>query len=60
MSQNPTKICLSIASVPVLIGIVAVRRTLESLQAVGIASEELFRGSRLPVLHFPVSNPNRD
>jgi len=37
----------------VLMGIVSIQAVGSWLQAAGVASEEVFRGDRLPVLHFP-------
>ena len=44
---------VSLAATPWLGAIVAIRATQELLEQVGLASEEIFRGDRLPVLHFP-------
>lgn len=38
-----------------LLGILVTDAVLSWLQAAGINSEEVFRGDRLPVLHFPDS-----
>jgi hypothetical protein len=45
---------VSLAATPCLLAIVAAAATQELLARVGSASEEVFRGDRLPVLHFPV------
>jgi hypothetical protein len=45
---------VSLAATPCLVAIVAATATQELLERVGLASEEVFRGDRLPVLHFPV------
>ncbi|GAC1481586.1 MAG: hypothetical protein NVS2B14_21020 [Chamaesiphon sp.] len=52
----PTEILLSIATGQVLLGMLAVQASSKWLQAAGIASEEVFRGDRLPILDFPSSN----
>lgn len=56
--QIPTEILLSLATGPFLLGIVGVQMLQEWLSAAGLASEEVFRGDRLPVLHFPNSEPS--
>jgi len=54
-SQIPAQIWVSIATAPVLAGILGVQILGEWLQNAGRFSEEVFRGDRLPVLHFPPS-----
>ncbi len=49
----PTEFLLSLATAPVLLGVVSIEAIGSWLQAAGVASEEVFRGDRLPVLHFP-------
>ncbi len=44
---------VSLVVTPWLLTVVVVRATQEILEQVGLASEEIFRGDRLPVLHFP-------
>lgn len=53
----PTEILLSLATGPLLLGILAAKASLEFLQAVGSASEEVFRGASLPILDFPDNQP---
>ncbi len=48
-------IWLSLATVPMLLGIVGIKAASDLLSAIGQGSEEVFRGDRLPVLHFPDS-----
>ncbi|WP_309742355.1 hypothetical protein [Chamaesiphon sp. OTE_20_metabat_361] len=43
---------VSIVAAPWLSAIVSVRAAGSFLEQLGIASEEMFRGDRLPVLHF--------
>jgi hypothetical protein len=43
---------VSIAATPWLSAIVSVRAASSFLEQLGLASEEMFRGDRLPVLHF--------
>ncbi len=44
---------VSLAATPWLAAIVGVRAAGEFIEQLGLASEEIFRGDRLPVLHFP-------
>jgi hypothetical protein len=50
-SIAPT-LLVSLAATPWLLAIVAVKATQDLLEQVGLASEEIFRGDRLPVLHL--------
>lgn len=52
-SGIPTEFLLSLATAPMLLGVLAIDVVGSWLQAAGVASEEVFRGDRLPVLHFP-------
>ena len=52
-SPMPTDFLLSLAVSPMLLGVLATDALLSWLTSVGISSEEVFRGERLPVLHFP-------
>ncbi|MEW6494386.1 MAG: hypothetical protein AB1589_18010 [Cyanobacteriota bacterium] len=54
-SQMPTDLLLSLAVGPMLLGVLATDALVSWLTSVGIGSEEVFRGERLPVLHFPES-----
>lgn len=51
-----TSILVSLATTPWLLTIVAIRATEKLLERTGVASEEIFRGDRLPVIHFPTDN----
>jgi hypothetical protein len=44
---------VSLASVPILSTLITVRAVLDHLEQIGVGSEEIFRGDRLPVLPFP-------
>jgi hypothetical protein len=44
---------VSLAATPLLGAIVATHATGRFLAQLGVMSEEIFRGDRLPVLHFP-------
>jgi hypothetical protein len=45
---------VSLAATPWLATIVTVRAASGLLEQVGLISEEIFRGDRLPVLHLPI------
>ena len=49
----PQSVILQAGTVSVLTLVLAEKATREALIAVGQASEELFRGERLPMLDFP-------
>ena len=51
----PSDILLSLLALPMLGGLVAAGAAAEFVASIGIESEEVFRGSRLPVLNFPQS-----
>ena len=46
---------VSLAATPWLVAIVTLDAAGKLLEQLGLASEEIFRGDRLPVLHLPVS-----
>lgn len=48
-------ILLSLAAWPLLGGLLAAKASASFVSAIGSQSEEVFRGSRLPVLNFPHS-----
>lgn len=50
----PSDALIAGMTLPMLLGWYSVRAISEGLQSLGQASEEIFRGDRLPVLHFPV------
>ena len=54
-ARKPTEFLLSLAVGPLLLGVLATDAIFSWLQTTGINSEEVFRGERLPVLHFPES-----
>ncbi|TAG95034.1 MAG: hypothetical protein EAZ09_09240 [Oscillatoriales cyanobacterium] len=57
-SQNcliSSDLVLSLITLPLLGGFLAAKATAEFVSSIGIESEEVFRGSRLPVLNFPHS-----
>lgn len=47
---------VSLAATPWLGAIVATHATGRFLTQLGVMSEEIFRGDRLPVLHFPLGS----
>jgi hypothetical protein len=49
----PIDFLLSLATGPLLLGVVSLEAAFRGLQTSGINSEELFRGDRLPLLPFP-------
>lgn len=50
----PQQILLQVGTAPLLLAVVAGKAAAETMQAIGQASEEVFRGDRLPVIKFPV------
>ncbi|HEY9615757.1 MAG TPA: hypothetical protein V6C64_02880 [Microcoleaceae cyanobacterium] len=50
--QSPD-LWLSLATVPILLGVLGGRAIAQAMQEVGQLSEEIFRGDRLPLLTFP-------
>ncbi|WP_228035492.1 hypothetical protein [Oculatella sp. LEGE 06141] len=49
----PSEILLSLATPPVLLFLLGSKAVAELAQELGQASEEIFRGDRLPVLNLP-------
>jgi hypothetical protein len=52
----PQSFLLQMGTASVMMLLLAEKATVETLQALGEASEELFRGDRLPFLDFPEQN----
>ncbi|KAM3090215.1 hypothetical protein ACKFKG_30690 [Phormidesmis sp. 146-35] len=52
---NP-EVLLGLATLPVLVGLVGVNAIAQSVQELGMLSEEIFRGDRLPVLNLSDSS----
>ncbi|MDR9402621.1 MAG: hypothetical protein RI580_04210 [Halothece sp. Uz-M2-17] len=50
--QEQIDMALSLLTLPFLMGIVGARSLQEGLISLGEASEEVFRGDRLPILHL--------
>lgn len=61
--ENPLgispEIWLSLATAPVLAVLLLGKVTTEMLEAIGQASEEVFRGERLPLQPFPKHPPGK-
>ena len=51
---------ISLATGPMLLGILSVKSLSEFVQQIGVASEEIFRGDRLPVLTMPIPEHEND
>ena len=49
---------LSLATPPLLVALVGSKLVTEAVRELGLLSEEIFRGDRLPVLNFPKSEPS--
>ncbi len=49
----PQSLLLQIGTASILLLLIAEKNTHQALQALGTASEEVFRGDRLPILDFP-------
>lgn len=57
----PPELLLSLVTAPVLLALVGSKALTAAVRELGVLSEELFRGDRLPVLHFPsATDPNPD
>ncbi len=50
----PSQLLLQLGAGSTLVALLAGKAVAETLQAIGQASEEIFRGDRLPELKFPV------
>ncbi len=57
LTQPPThatsNLCLSLSTLPFLLSVVAGKLLMTTIEELGQASEEVFRGDRLPILAFP-------
>ncbi|MEG4286672.1 hypothetical protein QUB68_26420 [Microcoleus sp. A006_D1] len=49
-------ILLSLVALPMLGGLLAAKAAADFVGSIGVESEEVFRGARLPVLNFPRSH----
>lgn len=59
-SEQPVNLYLSVATLPVMGILVAAMTLQEVIVSVGLASEEIFRGDRLPLLKKPRSSLSPD
>lgn len=55
----PSEILLPLGTGAMLIGLLGGKTVIQTLQALGQASEEVFRGDRLPNLKFPVETESK-
>ncbi|MDZ8184740.1 MAG: hypothetical protein RMX96_07815 [Nostoc sp. ChiSLP02] len=49
----PQSLLLQIGTASIVLLLITGKSTVKALEAIGEASEELFRGDRLPILEFP-------
>jgi hypothetical protein len=49
----PTQILLSLGTAPLLLVLIGSKALATAMTELGQASEEIFRGDRLPILHIP-------
>lgn len=56
---SPTQLLVSIATVPLLLGLLARQALMKASDELGQLSEEVFRGERLPILNVPAT-PSTD
>jgi len=54
--EQPVNIYLSVATIPVMGVLITATTLAELIVSVGLASEEIFRGDRLPLLKKPKSH----
>lgn len=55
----PQQILLQLSTGPLLVAMLGSKAIAETLQTIGQASEEVFRGDHLPTLKFPVETENK-
>ncbi|MEL6320332.1 MAG: hypothetical protein AAFQ57_06735 [Cyanobacteria bacterium J06626_14] len=53
---TPCDVALAMATIPLVGGLLAIKAMSDILIQAGQASEEIFRGDRLPILHQPIHN----
>ena len=49
------ELLISLATGPMLLGLLSAKSLSQFVQQIGLASEEMFRGDRLPLLKMPIS-----
>jgi len=57
-AKHSAELLLSLATGPMIVGVISLNTIGSWLQQVGEASEEVFRGDRLPILPFPDTPPS--
>ena len=60
MLVPPPEVLLSFLTFPVIVGIVTMETVIREIQESSAASEEIFRGDRLPILPFPYPQKTAD
>jgi hypothetical protein len=55
-----TDICIGLLVPPVLLGVLTARLLADALTEVGLVSEQVFSGERLPHLNVAAPAPNRE
>jgi hypothetical protein len=55
-----SELLLGLATAPLLVGLLASKALADLMQDLGLASEEVFRGDRLPVLDFSTTANKSD
>lgn len=50
---SPCDLAIALATIPTLAGLVAMKSLGDMLIDLGLTSEEVFRGDRLPILNMP-------
>jgi hypothetical protein len=53
MKSSPANLLLALATSPFIVALVVIRSLAQTSVEIGQASEEVFRGDRLPILNFP-------
>jgi hypothetical protein len=51
----PQSIILQMGTTSLILALIAQKTAFEAMETIGQASEEIFRGERLPILDFPQS-----
>lgn len=54
---SPCEMILAASTLPLVVGLLALRSLSDAIVGLGQASEEIFRGDRLPVLHLHTGIP---
>lgn len=55
-SSSPCDLAIALATIPTLVGLVVIKNLGDVLIDLGLSSEEVFRGDRLPILNMPPSS----